>query len=312
MPRLRAAIGQNCPRLFIKRDDYSGFGFGGNKVRTLEYVFGRLQADGVRTVVTMGGDRSNHVRVTAFGCARLGIRCILVLDKKPRPAAALGSTTATVYLSELLGAEVHVVDSIEARNLKAEELARDAEKAGTPTCLLPLGGAVPVGALGFVSAMDELAKQQGELGLSFSNVHFASSGAGTHTGMLVGAGLFGFDETRFTGIAPEPAGDDIKAEIKRFVSVTENLLDMVASDQEIDLDDSYAGPGYCEETAEATEAIKLVAQTEGILLDPVYTGKSMAALIDRVKAGRYQAEENVLFWHTGGQPTSFYAMEMDE
>jgi len=309
MPRLRAAFGPNCPRLFIKRDDYSGFGLGGNKVRTLEHVFGRLQADGVRTVVTTGGDRSNHARVTAFACARLGIRCVLVLDEKPRPAAALGSTTATIYLSELLGADVHVVESIETRNTKVKEIVSEIEKAGTFVSLVPLGGALPEGALGFVVAMGELAQQQREWGLSFANVLFASSGAGTHTGMLVGARLFGFNKTRFSGIAPEPAGDDIRAEIKRFVGVTENLLNMAASDPEIDLDDTYAGRDYCEETAKATEAIRLVAQTEGILLDPVYTGKAMAALIDRIKSGTYRADENVLFWHTGGQSTSFYATE---
>lgn len=308
MSRLRAAIGPGCPRLFIKRDDYTGFGFGGNKVRTLEYVCGRLKADDVKAVVTMGGDRSNHVRVTAFACARLGIRCVLVVDEKPRPGAARGLVTASQYYAELVGAEIHVVRSIEERTAKAEELVEQISEGGMSVRLVPLGGATTEGAIGFVAAMREIEMQQRELGLRFDRVYFASSGAGTHTGMLVGAHLYGLAQMRFTGIAPEPEGSQIQSGIRRFIAETESLLYLPSGEYDLDVDEGYAGAGYCEETAEASAAIGLVARTEGILLDPVYSGKAMAGLIDRVEKGRIGPDENVLFWHTGGQHTMFYTV----
>lgn len=307
MPRLREALGRRAPRLFIKRDDYSGLGFGGNKVRTLEYVFGRLRADGVQAVVTVGGDRSNHARVTAFACVKTGIQCILVLDKKPRPIASREMKPASIYLSEMLGAEIHLTDNIPDRLAKAVFLTSALENEGVVVRMMPLGGALPEGALGFVNAMGEIRDQERELGLSFDRIHFASSGAGTHTGMLVGSRIFGFDNVKLNGIAPEPESDQIRLDISRFAAQTESILGIGETDYKIDIDDLYAGKSYCEETTEAKEAIKLVARMEGIILDPVYTGKAMAALIDRIRKGEIAKDENILFWHTGGQHTMFYA-----
>lgn len=311
MPRLRATLGPDCPRLFIKRDDYSGFGFGGNKIRKLAYVFAQLQESGVKAIATTGGERSNHARMTAFVCARLGWRCVLVLDRKPRPVGTNDLKPAAVYLEQLLGAEVHIVDSIVERNAKAAELVAEIKQQGVKVFEIPLGGALAHGTLGFVTAMSEISAQMKILGVELDHIFFASSTAGTHAGMLVGKKLFDLDNLRIVGIAPEPNAGEISGEVKRLLREAGELLGVSTRDlrDEIEICGEYAGEGYCLETAQANGALKLLARTEAVLLDPVYTAKAMTGLIDWIKNGRLTAKNNVLFWHTGGQLTMFYATE---
>lgn len=309
MPRLRAVLGDACPRLFIKRDDYTGFGFGGNKVRKLEYILAAALSLNSEVVITTGGERSNHARLTAAFCARLGLRCVLVLDRKPRPAGTENLKAAAVFIEELFGAEVHLVESIAARNRLASEIAENLRRAGKKVFVIPLGGAVKEGALGFVRAIRETDEQAKKSGVNFSHVFFSSSTGGTHAGMLIGASVCGWEETKFVGISPEDnAADEIKSEAARLIAETGEPLGVEVGGltERIEISDAYAGAGYCLETPEANTAIQLLARTEAVFLDPVYTGKAMAGLIDWIEKGRLTKEDNVLFWHTGGQPTLFY------
>lgn len=308
MPRLRARLGKNCPRIFIKRDDLSGFGFGGNKIRKLEYVFEKIKREGVKTVLTTGGERSNHARMTAFFCARLGMRCILVLDRKPRPAGAGNLKPAAVFLEKMLGAEVHIVDAIAERKAKATQIIAEHARRGEKIFEIPLGGALAVGALGFISAMGELAAQAKEKNVKFDRIIFSSSTAGTHAGMLAGKKLFGFENVKITGFAPEPETAEIVSGVEKLLGEVGELLGFSTDDLrgEIEIVGDYAGEDYCVETAEAQNAFKLLARAEGVFLDSVYTAKAFAGLIDWIKSGRLKENENVLFWHTGGQLTQFY------
>lgn len=313
LTRLRAELGENCPRIFIKRDDYTGFGFGGNKIRKLEFLFPKILAEGADVVITTGGERSNHARMTAAVCAKLGLRCVLVLDHKPRPIGAQKLRPAANYVEELYGAEVHLVDSIEERKRVAAKLAREIANEGKKIYEIPLGGAVNVGSLGFVLAMREIAAQASDLGVQFDTIVFSSSTAGTHAGMLIGAKLFGLETSRFLGMSPEPdAIEEITAEVMRLLREAGGLL-QISTDELIDkieINDEYAGDGYCVETSEADTALKLLARTEAVILDPVYTGKAMAGMLDLIEKRLLRKDSNVLFWHTGGQTTLFYTPEI--
>jgi len=309
MPRLRDFLGKTCPRIFIKRDDFTGFGFGGNKVRKLEFLFAKLLDDGIETVITTGGDRSNHARMTAFACAKSGINCVLVLDRKPTLDGTENLKTAAAFLENLLAAEVHLVDSISARKTKAANILESLKQFGVKVYEIPLGGATAISTLGFVLAMRELAEQIRAKKLKLDYLFFSSSTAGTQAGMLVGAKLFGLKDLRIVGISPEPnAKSEIILEVERLLVEVGDLLEIETTDlgSKIEVFDDYAGEGYCLETAEATEAFKVLAKTEAVLLDSVYTAKAMAGLIDWIEKDKLNEKNNVLFWHTGGQMTQFY------
>lgn len=307
LKRLREKIGKNCPRLFIKRDDYTGFGFGGNKIRKLEYVFAKLTGEGSEAVVTTGGERSNHARATAAFCARLGIECHLALDRKPRPRGADSLKPAAIFLEEMFGAKIYPAGSIEERNCLADEIAAKLRDEGRKVVLIPLGGALAEAALGFVRAMRELKKQIDDFHIDFDWLFFSSSTGGTHAGMILGKWLCNLNNLRIVGVAPEPEAAEAISETRRLIGETSELLKVpFAVDEEIEITGEYAGEGYCVETTQANRALRLLAETEGIFLDPVYTAKAFAALLDSIESGRLTAENNVLFWHTGGQPTLFY------
>ncbi|MFN7948797.1 MAG: D-cysteine desulfhydrase family protein [Blastocatellia bacterium] len=307
MPRLRAALGAGCPRLFIKRDDYTGFGFGGNKVRALEYLLAEAVAQGAQVVITMGGERSNHARMTAACCARLGLRCVLVLDRKPRPAGAEAFQPAANFIEKLFGAEVHLVETREERMSLMPALAAQLRAQGVSVFEIPLGGGVLPGPLGFVAAARELAEQIQEAGLQFSHLFFASSSGGTQAGLLLGAQLCDFAATQIIGVSPDDPAEVITEETRRLLREMSALSGAAADELPITVLDEYAGPGYCIGTAESEEAVQFLARTEGIILDPVYTAKAMAALLDWIRQGKLTAHDTVLFWHTGGQLTMFYA-----
>lgn len=309
LPRLRDSLGKNCPRIFIKRDDWTGFGFGGNKIRKQEFLFADLLKKGVETIITTGGERSNHARMTAFVCAKLGLKCVLVLDRKPRPLGTENLTPAANFIEDLLGAEIHFADSIKERNEQAEEIVEKLNSSGEKVYRIPLGGACPVSTLGFVAAMHELSEQMKTQNLEFDTLVFPTSTAGTHAGMLIGAKLFGLENLRIIGISPEPKAEvEIIDEIERLLEETGELLEIETDDLigKIEVFDQYAGEGYCVETVEANAAFKLLTETEAVILDSVYTAKAFAALIDWIKRGDLSEKNNVLFWHTGGQLTQFY------
>jgi D-cysteine desulfhydrase len=294
LARLSAVIGGG-PRLLIKRDDAIAFGFGGNKVRKLSFVGARAQADGACTLVTAGAIQSNHARVTAATAAKLGMRAVLVVNGE-RPA----KPTANAFLDALLGAEVVYVASREERPLKIHEVAEQLRAEGRRPFEIPIGASMPLGALGYVLAMAELAEQMPAPDVI---VHATSSG-GTQAGLVAGCRLLGLS-TRVVGISADDTSVATQTEVRAIISGIADLLSVdpaiFVRGPQIEVDDYFVGPGYGVPTDASREAIELTARTEAIFLDPVYTAKAMAGLIAYVRQQRFTDRQTVLFWHTGGQ-----------
>jgi len=306
MPRLREALGGG-PRLLIKRDDYTGPGFGGNKVRKLEYMLAQAAADGAEVAITIGGEKSNHARVTAALCARLGLRSILVLNTTSLAATEAALKPASLHLDEMFGAEIHLVGSREERALRMSRIADGLRREGKRVAEIPLGASVPLGALGYVRAAREANRQLEAMGISVDYIFHSSSSGGTQAGLEAGCQLFGL-EARIIGVSPDDPADAISAEVARIIQGLGELIGLSAGAlrDEVTVLDEFIGPGYGIDTPESQAAINLLARAEGIILDPVYTAKAMAALVAWVRQGKLTEKDTVLFWHTGGQMAMFY------
>jgi len=298
MGRLRAALGGG-PRLLVKRDDALPFGFGGNKVRKLDLVAARAQADGADTLLTVGGVQSNHARATAAAAARLGLRCILVLNGA-RPDRATGNA----LLEGLLGAEIRYVAS---RAERAPAMRAEADRLraqGRRPYEIPLGASTPLGSMAYARAVAELAGQ----GPAPDVIVHASSSGGTQAGLLAGIALLGLP-TRVLGISADDPAPALSELIAGLVSGIDDALGgggrLRAAAARAEVDDGFVGEGYGIPTPASREAIELAARTEALFLDPTYTAKAMAGLIAHVRAGRFRSDETVLFWHTGGLPGLF-------
>jgi L-cysteate sulfo-lyase len=287
MDRLREALGAK-PRLLVKRDDAIPFGFGGNKIRKLEFVLARALADGADTLVTLGGVQSNHARATAAAAAKLGLRCVLILNGAP-PAHA----TANAALDELLGAEVEYVASRADRGPAAEHVMARLRAAGRRPHLIPLGASTPVGALGLVAAVGELVEQ----GVRPEVIVHASSSGGTQAGLVAGIALHGL-ATRVIGVSADDSAASIASTVRGLVR---GISGLESFDGQVEVDDRRVGDGYGIPTAESREAQQLAARTEALFVDHTYTGKAFGALIAHLRENRFAANETVLFWHTGGQ-----------
>lgn len=305
LPRLRAVLGHNAPRLFIKRDDYTGPGFGGNKVRKLEYYLARAQADNAEVVITMGGEKSNHCRVTAAMCARLGLRCILVLNDAAITYPSL--RPASLHLDELYGAKIHRVRNRDERVTTAKAIADQLRNDGIRVCEIPLGASTPLGALGFVAAVAELKAQLAALNLRPDYLVHASSSGGTQAGLVAGCQLYGLS-ANVVGISPDDPASAISSEVADIIRGIGELLELSDGtlDDKVTVRDEFVGAGYGIPTSESEAAIALLARTEGIVLDPVYTAKAMAGLLAMVRNKDLTETDTVLFWHTGGQLALFY------
>lgn len=307
LPRFRDALAQDSnpsrvPRILIKRDDLTGPGFGGNKVRKLEYVLAKALAERAEVVVTVGGLRSNHARITAALCARIGIKCVLVLNgaleaSKYRPAS--------IALEELYGADVRIVSAREDRDPTMKAVAEEFRNAGKRVFEVPIGASIPLGALGYVAAFHELASQLGPDTVVSEIVHASSSG-GTQAGLIAGCIMAG-SKAKITGVSPDNPADEIAAEVTGILNGMGELVSIPQAENSlrVEINDEFIGPGYGIPSNEGNEATRLLARTEGIVLDPVYTAKAMAALISWIRGGRYSNDETVLFWHTGGQMALF-------
>src|SRR5262252_1813178 len=305
-PRFREALGRNAPRVFIKRDDYTGPGFGGNKVRKLEYVLARAVADGAEVVITSGGVKSNHARVTAAMCARLGLRRVLVLN-----SAAVtheGLKPASLAVDELFGAEVVRVAGREVRATTVESVAEKLRSEGKKVAVIPIGASIPLGALGFVRAVEETKAQVEAMNARIDYIFHSSSSGGTQAGIVAGCQLFDWPEARVVGVSADDPSASISEQVGKIIRGVGEALDAQLSEEVMVLDD-YVGAGYGVPSARGDEAIELLARTEGLILDPVYTAKAMAALIDWVRKGKLTENDNVMFWHTGGQLALFYVPE---
>lgn len=307
-PRLRQALGRNAPRVYIKRDDYTGPGFGGNKVRKLEYALAKAKADGADVAITSGGVKSNHARVTAAMCARLGLRCILVLN-----SAAVtheGLAPASLAVDELFGAEIIRVNNREERAATVESIADKLRSEGKKVAVIPIGASIPLGAIGFVRAVEETKAQLDAMNTRVDYVFHSSSSGGTQAGIVAGCQLLDWD-VKVLGVSPDDSSASISAEVGKIIRGVGEMLGAPLNEVVTVLDE-YVGDGYGIPSPQGAEAIELLARTEGVALDPVYTAKAMAAMIDWVRKGRLTENDNVMFWHTGGQLALFYVPEKKE
>ena len=291
------------PRIWIKRDDQTGLATGGNKARKLEFLIGDAVAQGADTLITTGGPQSNHARQTAAAAARCGLRAVLALTGRA-PAHPSGN----LLQDNLLGAEIRWLGDIDWSELplRLEEIAEGEREAGYHPYLVPLGGSSPIGALGYVAAMQELMAQSADRGLAFDRIVFGTSSGGTQAGILIGAEVFGFDG-QVTGISIAKAESDVKKRLSRLVPQTLRLLGRSnrISSRRIEIVDRYLGAGYAIVGDVEREAVRMLATHEGILVGPVYTGRALAAMIDMIRRGEIAAEEKVLFWHTGDTAALF-------
>jgi len=295
--RLRAKLGAS-QTLLIKRDDAIPFGFGGNKVRKLQFVAAEALAAGADTLITTGGVQSNHARATAAAAVRLGLRCVLVLNGQ-RPVRATGN----LLIDEMLGAAIEFVDSREARTAAMESVAERLRREGRRPFIIPLGASTATGALGLVSAVGELVRQGCVPDII---VHCTSSG-GTQAGLVAGCSLWGLD-TRVLGVSADGSVDAVRSEVGAIVADVGRRLQPtrpLPDPSALLIDASQVGDGYGIPTTASREATELLARTEGIFLDPTYTAKAMAGLLAARRAGDFGSNDTVLFWHTGGTPSLF-------
>jgi D-cysteine desulfhydrase family pyridoxal phosphate-dependent enzyme len=291
LSRLRATLGGG-PRLLAKRDDAIPFGFGGNKVRKLEFAVAQAIAEGADTIVTVGGIQSNHARATAAAAAKLGLQCVLILNGVPpiRPSGNL-------LLDQLLGAEVEYIPSRNERAEASEQVLARLREEGRQPFFIPLGASSPIGALGFVAAMAELVEQEMVPDVI---VHACSSG-GTQAGLVAGAALHSL-KTRIIGVSADDPAEVIATNVRRIIDGIDRFHMLHG---EIEVDDTRVGDGYGIPTQESREAQELAAQTEALFVDHTYTAKALGAVIAYIREGRFTEDQTVLFWHTGGQVALF-------
>ena len=299
--RLRERI-PGAPKLYIKRDDLTGYFGGGNKLRKLEYVMADALNKNATTVITTGSITSNLARTTAAVASRLGLKCVLVLN-----GGDLKSANANSRVAELLNVEVHSVGSRQERDEKMNELVENLERSGERVYKIPLGASNEVGSFGMVAAMEEVIVQQLELGEQFDAIVIATSSGGTQGGLEVAKRLFGLDNLRILGVSADDPTSEIKDAALRAINPMLKMLGItnVMGAHELEVNDEFVGDGYGINTPESSEAMKLFANTEGVLLDPVYVSKGAAGLISYCRRGMFKKSDRVLFWHTGGVMTLF-------
>jgi D-cysteine desulfhydrase family pyridoxal phosphate-dependent enzyme len=300
LPRLSHVLGG--PEIWVKRDDLTGLAFGGNKTRKLEYLLADARTQGAETLITRGAKQSNHCRQTAAAAAKSGFECTLVLS-----GSAPSEISGNLLLDHLLGVEIVWTEGEDPEQV-LEATFTQAWDTGRRPYLIPYGGSNATGASAYVAAVSELVEQ----GMKFDRIVFASSSGGTQAGMIVGVKELELT-THITGISVDKPSHELQRTILDLAHQIPELLrlNLVFQADEVDVDDRYLGGGYGVMGEIEREAIELFASTEGILLDPVYTGRAAGGMVDRIRKGEFGPEERILFWHTGGTPALFaYAEEL--
>ena len=295
LPRLSAHLGG--PQILVKRDDQTGLAFGGNKTRKLEFLVAEALEQGAKTLITGGALQSNHCRQTAAAAARIGLDCILVLNGE-----LPDHPSANLLLDQMFGAELVTIADRALRDKTLQETFDKAVTDGRKPYLVTYGGSSPTGALGYALAMKEFMEQ---------NIHadwivFGTSSGGTHAGLVLGQRVFGY-QGNILGISI----DEPEAWLKTHVSaLASDASEKIGERIDFTRDDVLASEEYCKAgygvlTDAEREAVRMFAKYEGLLLDPVYTGRAAAGMIDLIRKGLLKKDETILFWHTGGQPALF-------
>jgi len=299
LDRLSAHLGG--PEIYIKRDDCTGLAGGGNKTRKLEFLMADALANGADCVITTGGMQSNHCRQTAAAAARLGLECRLALVDKVDWAEPAYRRAGNVTLDHVLGAKVTVFGADADRDHVRAQMIEQAKSDGKNPYFVPLGGSNAIGALGYVAAIGEIQTQLAHMNISPKALYFCTSSGGTHAGLVAGA-MIADRPFPIVGVHNEEDPKSIQATVEGLV---DELIGHLGLSQNRLPDDvlvlsGYGEPSYGISNDKGNDAIRSMATHEGILLDPVYTGKALAGLIGDVEAGRLKKGDDVLFLHTGG------------
>lgn len=292
--------------IYCKRDDLSGVGLGGNKVRKLEFLLADAQMKGAQVVMTTGGAQSNHAMLTAACCNRLGLEAQLLLKRR-----GVSDPVGNVYLDGLLGAKVDFFDTDDYGDIYAEMARRKTalEAEGKRAYEIPVGGSTALGALGYVAGMEEAYGQAKAMGIHFDHAVCVCGSGGTTAGVALGTKLYS-PGTKALGIAvdDDPFQEIVPRLMREALALLESDLPVEEGDVTIQF---HVGKGYGIAGPEDTEAVKLVAQSEGIFFDPVYTGKAFCHFLHLLEEGYFDGEENILFLHSGGAG-GLFAVELPE
>ncbi|MGH2560080.1 MAG: D-cysteine desulfhydrase family protein [Thermomicrobiales bacterium] len=298
---LERSLGGAATRIYLKRDDLTGLAFGGNKARKLEYLVAAALAEGATTLVTEGAVQSNHARMTAAAAVIAGLKCTLILDARHGR-----EVQGNLLLDALMGVDVRIVDGREERRAAMAAIGDELRERGERPYMIPSGGSVPLGALGYVACVQEIVEQLMAIGDAPSRLYFPTGSLGTQAGLVVGARAFHAPFKPF-GIAVESTTEALRADAVPLARKTAHLigLNVEIDDGDVRIDDGFVGPGYGVPTPDGIEAIRLLARTEAVFLDPVYTGKAMAGLLSHVRTGDLSPDDAIIFVHTGGGPSIF-------
>jgi L-cysteate sulfo-lyase len=311
MPRLSEALGGKA-KFWVKRDDCTGLAGGGNKTRKLEFLLGDALAQGADTLVTQGAVQSNHVRQTAAAAAIHGMACEIILEERVQTNAVDYVSSGNVLLDRLMGGKIRNVPAGSDMNAELEKVAEEVRAKGGKPYIIPGGGSNTIGALGYVDCAIELVTQANARGLVIDRIVTATGSAGTHAGLVAGLALVGAD-IPILGIGVRAPKEAQEANVHKLAVATAELLghgDRVTREMTVANCD-YVGAGYGIADEAVIDALKLIARTEALLLDPVYTGKAMKGLIDLARKGHFK-DETVVFLHTGGaQGLSGYASVLE-
>lgn len=302
LPRLTAHLGG--PQLYVKRDDLTGLGLGGNKLRKLEFLLGEARAQGADTVLTVGALQSNHARQTAAACARLGLDCELIL-RRGNHATEAYLHSGNLLLDRMFGASLHLLHAQESREERMAARAESLRAEGRRPYCIPVGGSCGLGNLGYAACAEEILSQADDRNVRFDAVVVATGSGGTQGGVVAGMKLSG--GAPVIGIAVEGTRREQEAQATAQAMEALRLLgrEDVGLDGAVVVMDEFVGPGYARPSAAMREAVSLAARFEGLVLDPVYTGKAFAGFIALARSGRYGREQSLLFVHTGGTPGLF-------
>ncbi len=291
------------PTIWVKRDDCTGLAVGGNKTRKLEYLLGEALSEGADTVVTFGAVQSNHARQTAAACAKAGLTCHQILSRTVASNNPGYESNGNVLLGQLLGAHQHLVDTEQTKTFTRELLAR-LEGTGQNPYIIPAGGSNELGALGYARCAEELVQQALQAGIELTYVVHASSSAGTQAGLLYGLAHLE-SAAEVLGINVYHADPAILQQ--RINELLERMSSRfgAAKTGAVQVNNAYYGNGYGQPTEECLSALRMAASLEGLLFDPVYSGKALAGLIDQINLGNLKDHEHVVLIHTGGSPALY-------
>ena len=299
LPRLTEYLGG--PQIWVKRDDCTGLATGGNKTRKLEFSMGEALEQGADTIVTVGAVQSNHVRQTAAAACKLGLHCEVLLEHRVQDPGDLYLNSGNVLLDRVFGANLREFDKGTDFDAVMQEVAAETRAAGATPYLIPGGASNPVGALGYVECAEELLQQCEAQDVTFDHAVLASGSAGTHAGFVVGLRASG-SEMPVLGIGVNVPRDQQEGKVWELAQDTAAYIDRPGRVARTDIiaDCAYIGPGYGEPTDSMNEAVLMLARLEGLLFDPVYSGKALAGMIDYIRKGRFEKGQKIVFLHTGG------------